>query len=220
MRGRLITVCGLIGSGKSTFTNDLSDLINGVPLSEPAGDERNPYLPLFYEDRKRWAFTMQVHLLHHRNAVHQRALEEIHCGRDVVMDSSVWQDMAYADMLYQDGLMTKEEYQTYLSIASLIERQTLVPDVCIFLKVPLHECYARIQYRMDFCDEARTCESTITHSYLDSLESSILKRIEPLQQKVLFPWGDYLPSKENRVSRIRNLWSLTDDLDTYVALRN
>ena len=51
-------MCGLIGSGKSTFTADLSDMIGAVSLSEPAGDDRNPYLPMFYEDRVRWAFTM------------------------------------------------------------------------------------------------------------------------------------------------------------------
>tara|TARA_X000000950_G_scaffold240276_1_gene293206 strand:+ start:4396 stop:5055 length:660 start_codon:yes stop_codon:yes gene_type:complete len=219
MRGRLITVCGLIGSGKSTFTSDLADLINAVPLSEPAGDDRNPYLSLYYEDRERWAFTMQVHLLHHRDSVHQRALEEIHSGRDVVMDSSVWQDMAYADMLFQSGVMSENEYETYRYLARLVDRKSILPDVCVYLEVPVFECFQRIQQRMELNTD-RTCESSIELDYLRNLELSIKRNIEKIPHKVFFPWGDYLPSKDERVHRIRNLWCLTDDLKAHIRLKN
>lgn len=217
MRGRLITVCGLIGSGKSTFTDDLADLIGAIPLSEPAGDERNPYLPLFYSDKERWAFTMQVHLLHHRDAVHQRALEEIHQGRDVVMDSSVWQDMAYADMLHDSGTMSDAEYETYLSLARLVDRKSILPDMCIYLEVPIWECFERIQNRMREKVD-RECESTIEPKYLENLDRNIKNNIEKIDQKVFFPWGDYLPSKSERVSRIRNLWPLTEELKVHIPL--
>ena len=219
MRGRLITICGLIGSGKSTFTNDLSDLIRGISLSEPAGDERNPYLSLYYSDPKRWAFAMQTHLLQQRDAVNQRALEEMHDGRDVVMDSCMWQDMAYAKMLHAQNLMTDNEYRTYLAIAGTMLRRDIHPDVCIFLKVPILECQARIQERM-VGDEARLCEDGINQEYLCNLETNILSNIETNPTTVMFPWGDYLPSKDDRMNRIRNLWCLTDDLNTHIVLRN
>ena len=187
-------------------------MIGAVPLSEPAGDDRlNPYLRLFYEDRKRWAFTMQAHLLHQRSEVHHRALEEVLGGRDVVMDSSVWQDMAYADMLYGFGLMTEAEYSTYCSLARMIGREALRPDVCIYLEVPVEECFTRIRQRMMF-DSNRTCEENIDAPYLKKLATCIKRNILALDNKVYFPWGDYLPDTDERRSRIENLWTLVEDV--------
>lgn len=211
MRGRLINVCGLIGSGKSTFTRDLSDMIGAVPLSEPAGDERNPYLSLFYENRSRWAFTMQTHLLQQRSEVHHRALEEVLGGRDVVMDSSIWQDMAYADMLYSQGEMSVDEYETYRSLARMITRETLHPDVCIYLEVPIGECFSRIQLRMED-DPRRSCETVVDLAYLEQLQTYIKRNILALENKVYFPWGDYIPLRSDRRHRIENLWCLVEDV--------
>ena len=217
MRGRLITVCGLIGSGKSTFTRDLADILKAVPLSEPAGDERNPYLPLFYADRRRWAFTMQTHLLQQRSEVHCRAFEEIERGRDVVMDSSVWQDMAYADMLHRMGHLNKYEYDTYRALARMVGREAMPPDVCVFLEVSVEECFQRIQTRMGEQVE-RTCEGGIDLNYLRHLKDAIGHNISKLENRVMFPWGDYLPCKEERMSRISNLMILIEDVCPTVCL--
>jgi len=211
MRGRLITVCGLIGSGKSTFTQDLSDMLGAVPLTEPAGDERNPYLSRFYDDRKRWAFTMQVHLLHQRSEVHHRAMEETMHGRDVVMDSSVWQDMAYADMLSESGDMTPDEYRTYLSIARMVSRTAAMPDATIYLEVPIIGCLERINLRMEE-NAQRVCESRINPKYLNSLQTHIKRNIYSLPNKVFMPWGDYIPSTPHRRMRIQNLWPLVEEV--------
>ena len=162
---------------------------------------------------------MQTHLLHQRDAVHQRAIEEMNIGRDVVMDSSVWQDMAYAKMLHSNGVMTDMEYSTYLSFARLIERKNMLPDVCVYLKVPVMECYSRIQERMDENAE-RSCESAIDTDYLQGLEKTIWGNIQNNPSTVVFPWGDYLPAKRDRLLRIRNLWCLTEDLNTHIVLRN
>ncbi|MEC7109015.1 MAG: deoxynucleoside kinase [Planctomycetota bacterium] len=217
MRGRLITVCGLIGSGKSTFTQDLSDMLGAVPLTEPAGDDRNPYLSRFYEDRKRWAFTMQTHLLQQRSEVHQRAMEETMSGRDVVMDSSVWQDMAYADMLSEAGDMNPDEYRTYLSIARMVSRTAVMPDAIIYLEVPIMECLERINLRMGENDN-RVCESRIESKYLNSLQTCIKRNIYPLPNKVFMPWGDYIPSTPHRRLRIQNLWPLVEEVCPEIAL--
>ena len=210
-------MCGLIGSGKSTFTQDLSDMLGAVPLTEPAGDDRNPYLSRFYEDRKRWAFTMQTHLLQQRSEVHQRAMEETMSGRDVVMDSSVWQDMAYADMLSEAGDMNPDEYRTYLSIARMVSRTAVMPDAIIYLEVPIMECLERINLRMGE-NGNRVCESRIESKYLNSLQTCIKRNIYPLPNKVFMPWGDYIPSTPHRRLRIQNLWPLVEEVCPEIAL--
>ena len=152
-----------------------------------------------------------MHLLHQRAEVHHRALEEIVGGRDVVMDSSIWQDMAYADMLYDIGEMSANEYDTYKALARMIDREALRPDVCIFLEVPISECFARIQHRMTVNTE-RSCESSIDSAYLSKLKSCINQNILRLDINVYFPRGDYLPDTSERRLRIENLWSLVEDV--------
>mgnify|MGYP001995671469 FL=1 len=192
-------------------------MLGAVPLTEPAGDERNPYLSQFYSDKERWAFTMQVHLLYQRNEVHQRAREETMNGRDVVMDSSVWQDMAYADMLVESQLMTPDEYATYLSLARMVDRTAMRPDACIYLEVPVAECLSRIHLRMEQ-DSNRVCEDGIQPAYLNSLKTHIKSNIYPLANRVDLPWGDYIPDSHIRRQRIANLWPLVEEVCPEIIL--
>ena len=63
---------GIIGAGKTTLANQLADALNMRAIHEPV--ESNPYLGLFYENPKQWAFTMQMHLLAHRYGLQKLAV--------------------------------------------------------------------------------------------------------------------------------------------------
>ena len=59
-----IVVEGPIGSGKSTLAKILADRYLVNLLSEKA--EKNPFLPKFYEDMKRYALSTQLFFLFQR----------------------------------------------------------------------------------------------------------------------------------------------------------
>ena len=59
-----IVVEGPIGSGKSTLAKILADRFSVNFLSEKA--EKNPFLPKFYEDMKRYALSTQLFFLFQR----------------------------------------------------------------------------------------------------------------------------------------------------------
>ena len=58
-----IAISGNIGVGKTTLSKNLSTLL-GWPVNE--SDMENPFLNLYYEDMKRWAFHMQMWFLGNR----------------------------------------------------------------------------------------------------------------------------------------------------------
>jgi deoxyguanosine kinase len=56
-----LAVEGPIGVGKTTLARLLSEALGAEPLLEVV--EENPFLPLFYQDRRRYAFKAQVFFL-------------------------------------------------------------------------------------------------------------------------------------------------------------
>ena len=56
-----IAVEGVIGVGKTTLAELLVEKLQGIPLLEEFED--NPFLPKFYGDPDRWAFTTQLQFL-------------------------------------------------------------------------------------------------------------------------------------------------------------
>lgn len=62
MQGLPVVMEGLIGSGKTTCLERLRDLYNVPIMLEPV-IEWEPYLQLFYQDQRRWAFTLQMKIV-------------------------------------------------------------------------------------------------------------------------------------------------------------
>src|SRR5574342_365586 len=60
-RARYIAVEGPIGAGKTALAQLLAERMGGRLLSEPV--EENPFLPSFYQDRKKHAFQTQLFFL-------------------------------------------------------------------------------------------------------------------------------------------------------------
>jgi len=61
MNKKFIVVEGVIGAGKTTLTNILSEYYNAEKILEEV--ETNPFLSNFYKDRKSYAFQTQIYFL-------------------------------------------------------------------------------------------------------------------------------------------------------------
>ena len=71
--GMNITVSGLIGVGKTTLSKELAEKLSYTILEEPVED--NPYLDLFYNDMKKYAFAIQIFFLNNLNLKHHHKLK-------------------------------------------------------------------------------------------------------------------------------------------------
>ena len=140
---KYIAVAGNIGAGKSTLVDFLQYRFALTPFAEPNAD--NPFLPLFYDDMKRWAFHSQMYFLAHKFRIHQDLSD--HPGT-VVQDRTIYEDAEiFAENLYRSRKMTKGEYETYRQLYSSIKRTLRPPDLMIYLKASVRTVRRRIRYR-------------------------------------------------------------------------
>ena len=174
-----IIVEGNIGAGKSTFAQALANAFqalghNAEYLAEPA-DGTNPFLPLYYEDPKRWAFTMQAHLLSKRYEMTQYAQHGALMGRGwFIMDRSYFGDLYFANVQMKDGYFTPDEYASYVSLHKAMQANIHYPTAAIFLDCAPKTCKRRIEKRMSE-RAGRACECAIDLGYLKSLDDEIVK---------------------------------------------
>ncbi len=174
--GKVITICGLIGSGKSTLGKELTHALGANTLWLPEPDEkggRNPYLADYYKDPKRFALTMQLHLLGVRYRMHLQAQwYAMNTGNCAVMDSSYWQDTAFARLQKFLDIMSDREFETYRQIYHAMTASVLLPTVCIRILVDPTTCSKRIAKRMEK-ETGRSCEQSIDLDYLVRLDAEI-----------------------------------------------
>ncbi len=141
----VITVGGTVGVGKSTFTRALAEML-GFRISLEKVDN-NPYLGRFYEDLARWGFHLQMFFLGERFKEQKRMYEY---GGGFVQDRSIYEDTGiFARMLYEQGNMSEEDYQTYTQLfeAMVMTPYFPHPDVLIYLEGSYDDIIARIRER-------------------------------------------------------------------------
>lgn len=214
MSGNLVIVVGLIGSGKTTLSQELATALGPDTLWLPEPDEKrgqNPYLARYYGDPARWSLTMQVHLLGMRFQRHLHAQWYIlNTGHNAVMDSAYWQDTAFAHVQRDMGFMSEEEFQTYRMLFHAMTASVLLPSVCVRTLTDAETCNRRIAKRMEE-QEGRRCERAIPPGYLAKLDQAIGRMVGVLADQGVHvlevPWDLDRDSPEAREVAIKGLAS-------------
>lgn len=158
----MITIAGVIGSGKSTLTNLLATELGTKPFFEPVAD--NPVLPLFYKgneiaNKKRaagdkdaanpYTYLLQTFFLNRRFQMMKQAAQ----GENNILDRSIYEDAMFMKMNTDLGNATALEYQIYQELlAEMLNelkhiKQDKSPDLMILIKVSYTTMIKRIQKR-------------------------------------------------------------------------
>ena len=211
-RGKVVVLCGLIGSGKSTLSRELAQSLGSTTLWQSEPDEkdgRNPYLADYYADPKRWALSMQVSLLSTRYAQHKQAQwHAMNTGHHAVTDASYWQDTSYARLQLKLGLMTEREFGTYQSLYHAMTASVLLPNVLVRILVSPETCNRRIAKRME-AETGRKCEQAIDLGYLQALDQEIDHMTRILKQMGVYvleiPWDTDRDTPELRQAAVTAL---------------
>ncbi|RYL90901.1 deoxynucleoside kinase [Sporolactobacillus sp. THM7-4] len=128
---RLITVAGMVGIGKTTFTKALAKRLHYRTSLEKV--DGNPYLDAFYKDFKRWVFHLQIYFLGERFKEAKRIAS---CPEGFVQDRSIYEDTdIFARMHFEKGTMPEDDYRTYTSLfeAMVMTPYFHHPDLLIYL---------------------------------------------------------------------------------------
>jgi len=203
MKPKFIVVSGVIGVGKTTFTKQLADHLGFRAIYEPV--ESNPYLALFYEDPKKWAYPMQEFLKSRRFAAYQYAFWGLRHGEfpGVVLDRSIHEDTVFAEINNKLGTITDLDWETYLRGFQDFQTFLPEPDLYVFLDAPPELCHERTKRRGREAESGKTGfdekESGIPLAYLKTLHAGYMKwldAIAPRMQVVKLDWREYKPIPE------------------------
>ncbi len=164
---KFITVAGNIGVGKSSLVQRLSQRLKWQPFFEP--EAHNPYLADFYQDMKAWSFHSQIYFLGHRLRVYRELTD---CPGSVVLDRSLYEDAEiFAHNLYENGTMTRRDYDTYEALYQSLLSFLPAPDLVIYLRSSVATLVERIRQR------SRDYEKSIDIAYLEQLNQAYEKWI-------------------------------------------
>ena len=170
-----IAVAGNIGSGKTTLASLLAKHFKWEAHYEDTQD--NPYLNDFYEDMQRWSFNLQTYFLQSRFSKIKELRQE---GKDIIQDRTIYEDAhIFAPNLHAMNLMSKRDFDNYLSLFKLADDLIKAPDLIIYLRASVPTLVNQIQKR------GREYEASIRIDYLTRLNERYEAWISEYQGKVL-----------------------------------
>ncbi len=156
---RYIAIEGVIGAGKSSLAQMLSEKLNAKLIMEQF--EENPFLEKFYDDRKRFAFQTQMFFLINRYKQQQQLKQQ-----DLFANITVSDYIFDKDKIFAYLNLSEEELKLYESIFPLLERDIPKPDLVIFLQAGIDRLMSNIKLR------GRNFEKNLTRQYLAELSES------------------------------------------------
>ena len=140
----MILMAGMIGTGKSTYAEFLSEQLGSSIFYESVVD--NPILPDYYKNPKRWAFPLQIYFLN------TRFIREARTSPDNVLDRSLYEDLIFAELNFDSGNMTQLEFDTYKDLLETMMNEIdktpkSRPDLLVYLDSDFETALSRIQQR-------------------------------------------------------------------------
>lgn len=157
-----ISIYGNIGVGKSSLLSKLSDHKYKI-YYEPVDTWK--FLPLFYEDKKKYCFPLQIEII--------QSFNEMVLSNSIVERSPMEACNIFAKCNYYDNNLSKLEF----SLIQRMTNQSKDPDVIVYLQATPKISYERIRERN------RDCEKNISYDYVYQLHSFYESSIFDLIQK-------------------------------------
>ncbi|MEE9165910.1 MAG: deoxynucleoside kinase [Candidatus Neomarinimicrobiota bacterium] len=151
-----IAVEGVIGVGKTSLAELLSERLSAKLIAEKF--EENPFLSDFYRDPERYAFQTQVFFLLSRYR-QQQELRQIDMFHKMIISDY----MFVKDRLFASLNLNEKEMSLYDTVANLLERTVMSPDLVIYLQADTDRLIERI------IDRSRDFERNVSREYIDAL---------------------------------------------------
>jgi deoxyadenosine/deoxycytidine kinase len=154
-----VVVEGVIGAGKTTLARLLAATYDARPVLERFHE--NPFLKRFYADRARWAFQTQLAFLASRFQ-QQKDLAARDLFRRVVVS-----DYAFdKDRIFARQTLGGDELRLYETLFRLMEPNTPVPDLVVYLRSAPARLMQNIRQR------GRSYEMDMDPAYIEALHDA------------------------------------------------
>ena len=151
-----VAIEGVIGVGKTSLAGLLEERLNAKLVLEKF--DENPVLSDFYIDPERYAFQTQLFFLLSRYR-QQQELRQINVFHNLIISDY----MFVKDRLFASLNLDEKEMSLYDSIAKILEKNIINPDLVIYLQADTQRLMERIVMR------DREFEKNMSPDYIEGL---------------------------------------------------
>ena len=151
-----VAIEGPIAVGKTSLAKLLSERLGARLILEGFGE--NPFLTDFYEEPERYAFQTQLFFLLQRYQ-QQQELRQV----DMFHNLLIADYMFVKDRLFASLNLDEKEMTLYDTVANLLEKNVINPDLVIYLQADTDTLMRNIARR------GRDMEKNISEEYIDAL---------------------------------------------------
>lgn len=167
--GQFLAIEGNIGAGKTSLANLISDEFNAHLVLERFSE--NPFLPKFYKNPKRYAFSLEMSFLAERYHQINEDLSQLDLfSRFVVSDYFIFKSLIFSKVT-----LSEDEFALYRKLFDILYKDTPKPDMYVYL----HQSIDRLKENID--KRGRDYESSIEADYLKRINDSYLEYLRTQQ---------------------------------------
>ncbi|MBK9735770.1 MAG: deoxynucleoside kinase [Saprospiraceae bacterium] len=155
-----ICIEGNIGAGKTTFCNLIKEEYNCRLILEEFDD--NPFLPLFYKEPDRFAFTVELFFMTERHKQLQRHL----LNQDLFREFTVSDYAFVKTLLFARKNLPEDEFRLFQKMFTVLNQSFPKPDILVYFHRNVDILLKNIGGR------GREYEKDITPEYLTQIQQS------------------------------------------------
>jgi deoxyguanosine kinase len=159
---KYIAIEGNIGAGKTSLAKKISIDFNSKLILERFAD--NPFLPKFYEEPDRYAFTLEMSFLAER---YQQITDDL-SQLNIFSDSIVSDYDIFKSLIFSKITLSEDEFALYRKLFFSMYKDILKPDLYIYLNQNIDRLKENIKKR------GRDYEQNIDSKYLKNINSGYL----------------------------------------------
>ena len=156
---KYIAIEGNIGAGKTSLSKKIAIDFNSKLILERFAD--NPFLPKFYNDPERYAFTLEMSFLSERYQQISEDLSQLNIFNELIISDY---DI-HKSLIFSKVNLNVDEFSLYRKLFYDMYRETLKPDLFVFLNQDI----ARLQKNIS--KRGRDYENKISSEYLSEINS-------------------------------------------------
>ena len=161
-----IAIEGNIGAGKTSLTHMMAEDFNAKSIFERFAD--NPFLPKFYEDADRYAFTLEMSFLADRYQQISDDLAQLDLFKDfIIADYDVFKSLIFSKIT-----LPEDEFLLYRKLFYQVYKDFKRPDLYVYLHQDTEKLQQNIKKR------GRIYEKNLTAEYLDKIHMGYLEFIK------------------------------------------
>ena len=158
-----IAIEGNIGAGKTSLAYKISHDFNAKLILERFAD--NAFLPKFYEEPQRYAFTLEMSFLADRYQQISDDLSQLDLFKNfMVSDYDI-----YKSLIFSKITLPEDEFKLYRKLFYLMYKDIAKPDLYVYL----YQNTARLQENIK--KRGRDYEQNIENEYLEKINSGYLE---------------------------------------------